>query len=333
MVREHIRVHGPLRYADLVDIALYDPDYGFYASGGRAGRRGDFLTSAEVGPLFGHVVANAIDSEWDRLGQPDQFTFVDFGAGPGTLARAVLAARPRCGEHLRYLAIERSAVQRESHPRGVVSLEALTSEVVGTGLVGVIFANELLDNLAFTPVRWRDDTALLAMVVEGADGELVEEFISVPNMDTSHLVSGRSVVDQTEAGEWVNEMKQVLVEGRLIVVDYARLDTSKVDVRTYSEHGRAGDPLAALGTKDITVDLDIEALERFAGPATARAEQREWLAGHGIEALVEQGRTIWERDAAIGGLDALRAKSRLREADSLCDPNGLGGFHVVEWVI
>ena len=101
-----------------LDVALYDVDHGFYRSGGQAGRRGDFLTSPEVGPLFGHVVARALDAEWDRLGHPDPFTVVDAGAGPGTLARAVLAARPRCAEAMEYVAVESSAAQRESHPDG-----------------------------------------------------------------------------------------------------------------------------------------------------------------------------------------------------------------------
>ena len=58
--------------------------------GGSAGRRGDFITSPEVGPLFGVVIARYLDAEWERIGRPDPFTVVDVGAGPGTLARSVL---------------------------------------------------------------------------------------------------------------------------------------------------------------------------------------------------------------------------------------------------
>ncbi|HEV7887593.1 MAG TPA: hypothetical protein VGO92_08535, partial [Acidimicrobiales bacterium] len=50
-VREAIAQRGSLSFAEVVEVALYDPDAGFYATGGRAGRRGDFLTSPEVGPL------------------------------------------------------------------------------------------------------------------------------------------------------------------------------------------------------------------------------------------------------------------------------------------
>ena len=78
-----------------MDAALYG-DGGFYRTGGRAGRRGDFITSPEVGPLFGLCVGRAIDGAWDRLGRPARFPVVEHGAGPGTLARGVLAAPLAC---------------------------------------------------------------------------------------------------------------------------------------------------------------------------------------------------------------------------------------------
>jgi len=103
---------GAIPFAAFMDLALYGPS-GFYTApaGGRAGRRGDFLTAPEVGPLFGAVVARFLDAEWERLGRPDPFTVVDAGAGPGTLARAVLAARPACRGALTYVAVEVGARQ------------------------------------------------------------------------------------------------------------------------------------------------------------------------------------------------------------------------------
>ncbi|MTA94022.1 MAG: class I SAM-dependent methyltransferase, partial [Actinobacteria bacterium] len=88
-----------------MNIALYG-ESGFYATTGRAGRRGDFITSAEVGPLFGAVLARAVDNVWNTLGQPDNFHIVEVGAGPGTLARSILAAQPKCLSQGEYIAVE-----------------------------------------------------------------------------------------------------------------------------------------------------------------------------------------------------------------------------------
>ena len=54
-VADEIERRGPVPFSEVMDLALYDPALGFYATGGAAGRRGDFITSPEVGPLFGAV--------------------------------------------------------------------------------------------------------------------------------------------------------------------------------------------------------------------------------------------------------------------------------------
>src|SRR4051812_5633628 len=109
-------IHDSIASAELIDgqraitferfmeIALYG-EHGFYNSGGAAGRRGDFITSPEVGPLFGAVLARALDGWWRELGRPTHFTVVEAGAGPGTLARSIVAAAPECAGAMRYVAV------------------------------------------------------------------------------------------------------------------------------------------------------------------------------------------------------------------------------------
>ena len=49
-----IRERGPLTVAAFMELALYHPQSGYYASAAqRSGRTGDFFTSVDVGPLFG----------------------------------------------------------------------------------------------------------------------------------------------------------------------------------------------------------------------------------------------------------------------------------------
>ena len=155
-VRAAIAERGPLPYAEVMDLALYDPDAGFYATHGRAGRRGDFLTSPEVGPLFGAVMAGALDTWWRSLGQPERLTVVEAGAGPGTWARSILAAQPGCGGALRYVLVERSAAQRALHDRSLAAVESRAdlpepAEVADGPCV--VLANELLDNLPVALAR------------------------------------------------------------------------------------------------------------------------------------------------------------------------------------
>src|SRR5205085_7640648 len=114
-VAGEIRRRGPVPFSEVMELALYDGDYGFYASSGSAGRRGDFITSPEVGPLFGAVVARALDTWWRAAGSPDPYVVVEAGAGAGTLALTILAAQPACVRALRYVLVERSDALRARH--------------------------------------------------------------------------------------------------------------------------------------------------------------------------------------------------------------------------
>lgn len=319
-------------FSEFMADALYGPD-GFYTAGGRAGRRGDFITSPEVGPLFGAVVARFLDAEWRRLGTPDPFTVVEAGAGPGTLARSVLAADPDCASALRYVAVEVAGHQREQHPDGVTSTDRLPTEP----FEGVIIANELLDNLPFRlgvhDGAWRE-----AFVVTLPDGRLVEQLSApldpLPAVLPTRAPLGARAPLQTTAAAWVHDARGLLRRGTLVVVDYCTATTAELVgrpwrdwLRTYRGHERGGHYLAAPGTQDITSDVAIDQLPE---PDTVRS-QAQWLQLHGIDELVAEGKAYWEQHAARPDLTAMKMRSRVSEAEALLDPAGLGAFTVLEW--
>ena len=95
-VAAEIRRHGAVPLDRVLERALYDPATGFYETGGRAGGpAGDFLTSPEVGRAVRRRGGpGARRAGGGTLGAPDPFVVVEAGAGPGTLARTVLAAAP-----------------------------------------------------------------------------------------------------------------------------------------------------------------------------------------------------------------------------------------------
>lgn len=322
----------PVAFDRFMSEALYGPD-GFYTGGGSAGRRGDFITSPEVGPLFGSVVARFLDSEWRRLGCPDSFTVVDAGAGPGTLARSVLAADPACAHAMRYVAVEVSAAQRGYHPDGIDSLGELPSEPFD----GVIIANELLDNL---PIRlavndggWRE-----AYVVRLPDGRLVEQLSApfdplYPMLPTVAALGARAPIHDA-AGAWVERARALVRTGTVVAIDYCVATTAELAarpwrewLRTYRGHERGDHYLAEPGSQDITSEVAIDQLPE---PDTVRP-QAHWLQLHGISDLVSEGRAYWEAHAAAPDLSAMRMRSRVSEAEALLDPAGLGGFSVIEW--
>jgi SAM-dependent MidA family methyltransferase len=353
---DRIDREGPVPFSAFVEWALYDDAAGFYAGGGgSAGRRGgDFLTSPEVGPLFGAVLARAVDGWWRGLGSPDPFVVVEAGAGPGTLARTVLAAAPDCSTALRWVLVERSVAQRARHaehlplaPPAMAFMpeddDSPAPQPTGRGPIAVsldslprvhgpcvVVANELLDNLPFDlwerrAGRWQEvrvGTGLAEVLVPSDPPDWLAA-LGAPE--------GARIPVQDAARSW---LRDALDLGRVVAFDYcsttAELARRPVGewLRTYRGHQRGGPPLEAPGTQDITVEVCLDQLATVREP-TFVTTQVEWLRAHGIDELVAEGRAALSAPAR--DLAALARRSRVTEAQALLDPAGLGAFTVAEW--
>lgn len=367
-----IGADGALRFDDVMASLLYDEHHGFYATGGRAGAaRGDFITSPEVGPLFGAVIAGVVDGWWTEAGRPQAFTVVEHGAGPGTLGAAVRRAKPACAEALSWVMVERTESQRRRHVErlGAVALDdveggltptdpyggSVTAERRGVQLLtastwppgrgaDAIVANELLDNLPTrvvrrTGMRWDE----LWVGVNG--GRLAEEFRPLDDpqaLDVLDAVGdgvdeGAHVPLASAAMAWLGEALEVVGStGHVLVLDYGATTPE------LAERGPDGwlRTYAAHGRGGRPLDhcgeqdvtCDVPVDQlALVAPPVRLADQAAFLVESGIDVLVDEGRRLWTERAHLADLEAIAARSRVHEAEALLDPDGLGAHVVLEW--
>jgi SAM-dependent MidA family methyltransferase len=58
---------GALPFRRFMELALYHPEHGYYASGhARIGKEGDFFTSISVGRIYGRLLASVCREVWER---------------------------------------------------------------------------------------------------------------------------------------------------------------------------------------------------------------------------------------------------------------------------
>ncbi|MFI5045824.1 MAG: SAM-dependent methyltransferase [Acidimicrobiia bacterium] len=256
VLAERIHREGPIPFDVFVDGALSGVG-GFFEQGRGAGRAGrDFVTSPEVGPLFGTLVARALDGWWNDLDAADPFFVVEAGAGRGRLAADVLAAGPVCSPALRYLLVERSLALRDTQ-RELLTLEPLEDAIGPTSVVdddqdavpvtgagpivaslgelpvlpftGVVLANELLDNLPFRMVEWADDGWREVRVSVDASGAFTEVLVPAATdlAADAHVVAvgdvpvGTRLPVPTGTRTWLRDCARTVHRGFLVVVDYA----------------------------------------------------------------------------------------------------------------
>lgn len=283
-------------FADFMEMALYHPQFGYYATGDRTlGAHGDFVTSPHMGRDFGELIGAQFADIWEALGRPKPFDIVEMGAGQGLVAADAIAYlhthHPDCFTHLSYTIIEKSARLRAEQQtrlstwadkgadKGVsLSWETLES-LPDNSLTGCLFSNELVD--AF-PVHWVEQHGqqLQEMWVAATDQGLAPQLgeLSTPELSTYFEKVGidlnadypdgyRTEINLT-ALNWIAQVAQKIARGYLITIDYgytaqryyspARKEGT---LQCYYRHSYHNDPFIHIGEQDITAHVDFTALE------------------------------------------------------------------------
>ena len=354
-IRAEIRDHGPMTFARFMQLALYDPEAGYYATVAAdaprgPGRAGDFLTAPEGHPIFGWALARQLEEVWDRLGRPDPFVAREHGAGLGGLALGILSGLRRSGSALldaiRYQVVEISPahLDRIRERLGAAGLADRLAPAGDLPAPGAILANELLDALPVHRVEGApaDDARgpVLERFVE-LDGDDLTTVLDSPStpalaerlgVEGIALAPGQPAEICLEIDGWVSGSAAPLERGLLLVIDYGA-DAPELyapargsTLRAYHRHRVHADPLVAIGRQDLTAHVDLTAVTRAAAAAglapIGRATQADFLASLGLGELLvglqqEPGTTL------EAYLEARSAVARM------LDPRATGAFAVL----
>ncbi|HEU4916707.1 MAG TPA: SAM-dependent methyltransferase [Acidimicrobiia bacterium] len=320
-----------------MDLALYDPDGGFFTTGTlRSERSGDFLTSPEVSSQFGETLARYVIRERERIGEP--FELVEVGAGSGSLIGPLLQA-----VDVPALAVEASPAARDALV-GLIPPDRVL-RVLPDRIRGVVIGNELIDNLPMALAQrvdggWRErwvgvDDQALALV----DAPPRPEVVAWLDQFAGDVREGGWVEAQLAAASWVRDVLGRLEAGSLILFDYG--DTAENllprrqdgTLRTYRAHHLGPHPLDEPGETDITADVNFTALAATAESGGAVVElqrQDDFLIGLGLGERLSELRHAELKAARSGDdMERLRLRTLKTEAETLLHPRGLGDFRVL----
>jgi SAM-dependent MidA family methyltransferase len=318
---------GPLTFARFMELALYEPDHGYYrAARARPGRGGDFLTAPEANPIFGRALARHVVDAWQAIDRPPAFAIREHGAGSGSLAAAILGGlateEPELYRVVRYRAVEIEARRlAELRERLAAAGHGDRFEADdGSPIVGAVIANEVLDALpthrvrgatAAGPAGSRVEPPLVELeesFVDWRDGAFVDVFGPPSTSALGDRMAAEGVVlipgQRAEiclaVDDWVRDATAGLERGVAIVIDYGYPATELYDavrrpagtLAAYLGQRAHDDPYRAVGRQDLTAHVDTTAVERAAALAglthLATTTQSRFLAGLGAgELLVE----------------------------------------------
>jgi SAM-dependent MidA family methyltransferase len=236
-IRDIIQREGPIPFSRFMDVALYDPESGYY-SGARDpfGAKGDFFTAEQLQPVFGRLIAAAVEDLWREMGQPADFAVIELGAGRGEMAEALA--------RFKYTPVD---------IRGGTVPERFT---------GVVFSNEFFDALPVDVATLKGEV-WHERLVDFRDDHF--EFVTGPpatgpaaDYIRRFAEPGQRVIEVHSRGiEWLWMLSERLERGFVLTIDYGytRREASRFEegsLMSYRRHLASEDVLSDPGSRDIT---------------------------------------------------------------------------------
>jgi len=303
LVRERVAREGPLSFSEVMGLALYHPEHGYYSNLRGFGSDGDFITSPELDPAFGQLVARQAIDVWNFLDRPRPFRMLEYGAGSGALAKALLRHVPGAT----YEIDEPSRTLRQLQHARLGTLSPLD------GPPHLVIANEVLDALPVHRVTVKGG-ALRELRVD-ADLHWIEAD-PPPALGAYFarlgLLPVEGAVTEVNLGleSWVHQLAARMERGLALILDYgypaeAYYARPQGTLLTYYRHTLGSDPLVRLGEQDISVNVDFTTLATAAHTA-------------GLDVIGVTSQRAFLRNLGIG-----------MRAPQLIDPNGLGRIGVL----
>lgn len=276
--------------------------------------------------------------ERERCGATE---IVEVGAGSGSLLGPLVDA---LGEGYDVRAVEASPAARQALAAMLAPSRVIAS-LDDADDVGVVIANELLDNLPVALAVRSGGDWLERRVDAGDDGF---RFVEAPprreladwcDAFAGPMPDGGLVEVQLVATRWVEDVVNRIDFGALIAFDYGGTAEELAPrrregtLRTYRAHHLGPEPLLEPGATDITVDVNFTAMvaaARAEGASVELLRQDDFLVEWGLRDVV---RELREQELALAtsgdAMERLAVRSERTDAETLLHPRGLGDFRVM----
>lgn len=294
-LRGLIRASGPLAVERYMEIALWHPQWGYYATHSPVGAHGDFVTAPEISQVFGELIGLWLADLWQRSGAPDPVIVCELGPGKGTLmadllraAATVPAFRRAVWVHLVETSVALRAIQADALRAAAPTWHESLATVPAGPLL--LVANEFLDALPVRQFERQADGWHERRVGLDARGNLIFASDSAPSAEDLAAWPVGSVTERRPtARALARDLGERLARqgGAALFIDYGYFPPAPGDTLQAVARHRRHDPLRDPGAADLTAHVDFADFAAAATAAGARAwgpvSQARFLKALGID--------------------------------------------------
>ena len=279
IIQAEIRQKGSMAFARFMELALYHPEWGYYAKVGseeKVGKGGDFVTSVSVGSLFGRLLAYQFVRWWEQKARPCPFYILEFGGLNGQLAYDILSALehdfPHCNGKINYILFEplpNLAAAQKNKLSGFSCVQWVRSMDEMESFQGIVLGNELLDAFPFHRLEHIDDqnkkySKWVECCVDIKEDSLIwTRQPCSPSLSSGLPADAKGKVEVClNAISWLEQISSVFKHGYFLFFDYGWTDEEYFQVerpegtlRGYSNHRQVDHILKHPGDQDITAHV------------------------------------------------------------------------------
>ncbi|WP_134678802.1 class I SAM-dependent methyltransferase [Paracoccus ravus] len=294
LIAARIRLSGPLRLDEYMQLCLLHPEHGYYATRDPFGAAGDFTTAPEISQMFGEMIGLALAQSWLDQGAPSPFVLAEIGPGRGTLMADILRtirAVPGMREAAQVTLIEASPHLRKIQREKLGEITHLDQAGDLPRMPLFLVANEFFDALPIRQFQRQPEGWAERIVALDPEGRLVLGLAAPAPGPDAPLGEIRETCPA--AAPIVREIAGRIAAhgGAAILIDYGNWDGQGDSFQALRAH-RPENPLENPGEADLTAHVDFASLAlagQAAGAQVSRmATQGEWLTRLGIAARAER---------------------------------------------
>lgn len=304
-----IRSQGAIDVSQYMQIALADPEYGYYKTAEPFGKDGDFITAPEISQMFGELLAIWTLTSWQALGSLASFVLCEIGGGRGTLMDDVLRTlnkiAPQCLKAAHIAMVETSprlvAIQQDKVRHHGANITWVENFAGLPALPLVLMANELFDALPIHQYIARGGVLYQRMVAADEHGAL-HFTAGMPTAAEAGTVADGTIIELSPARLALADEISAHIKtnrGAALIIDYGALTPATGDtLQAMSKHGYCN-ALENPGQYDLTSHVDFAALARTAqqaGLKTSAMTQGKFLLALGL--LERAGQLGADKDKA-----------------------------------
>lgn len=326
--------YGDLSFRDFMELALYHPEFGYYARPENpVGRGADYVTAPLLSPVFSFAISNLV-REFVRRNEGALCSIVDIGCGDGGLIESI--AREDWPDEVRFFGVDRSLERIDC---GEATYVRTLDELPRDG-VHLFLSNELYDAFPFARLVQRGEH-VHELWVQERDGTLdwtereapapYEDYFAANGIE---LAEGQFADVSLEWEAFHADVLRFLQRGLVVTIDYGHPADKLFHPRArrfgtaaaYAGQRVSRDLLANPGEQDLTAHINFSDLERAGARHGTTTLFFDWLA----KFLLTLGITEHElfrpvHDLAIDDPEQGMALMEAREeARRLVLPDGIG---------